>query len=92
VTTTVSNLLANNVATLVVGFSAINAPFKGGVWVPSLDLLIAGIPTGPNGLIDLPGTWPTGIPAGFEFYEQYWQKYPAGGPFTSSNAIKGTTP
>ncbi len=91
VTTTVSNLLPNSVALLCVGFSAINAPFKGGVWVPSFDLLIAGLPTGPSGLIDLPGTWTTGAPPGFSFYEQYWQKYAPGG-FTASNAIKGTTP
>lgn len=93
VTTTVTGLLQNSVATLVVGLTAINVPFKGGVWVPSMELLVAGLPTGANGVIDLPSTWPTGIPPGFAFYEQYWLKDPAGVKgFAASNAIKGVTP
>lgn len=93
VTTTATSLLQNSVATLVVGLSPINVPFKGGIWVPSMDLLVPGIPTGPDGVIDLPSTWPMGIPPGFAFYEQYWQKDPAGVKgFAASNAIRGLTP
>ena len=93
VTSTVTKLLPNDVATLVVGFAAINATFKGGVWVPSPNLVVPGIPTGPQGMIDLPGTWPLGIPSGFTFYEQYWQKDTAAVKgFAASNAISGTTP
>lgn len=93
VTTTVTGLRQNTVATLVVGLIPINVPFKGGIWVPSMDLLVPGIPTGVNGVIDLPSTWPIGIPSGFAFHEQYWLKDPAGVKgFASSNAIKGVTP
>ena len=93
VTTTVTGLRQNTVATLVVGVSTINVPFKGGIWVPSMTLLVAGLPTGAKGVIDLPSTWPLGIPSGFTFYEQYWLKDPAGvAGFAASNAIKGVTP
>ena len=93
VTTTVTGLRQNTVATLVVGVSAINVPFKGGLWVPAMTLLVAGLPTGPNGVIDLPSTWPTSVPSGFAFYEQYWLKDPAGIlGYAASNAIKGVTP
>ncbi len=93
VTSILSNALENSVATLVLGFSQINAPFKGGIWVPAIDVLVPGIPTGPNGVINLPTTWPAGFPPGFSFYEQYWMADPAAVKgVASSNAIRGTTP
>jgi hypothetical protein len=93
VTTIVKNLLPDSVATLVLGLSPIHATFKGGLWVPKPDILIPGIPTGPDGVINLPTTWPMGFPAGFSFYEQYWMADP-GAPlgFAGSNALRGTTP
>ncbi len=93
VTSILSNALENSVATLVLGFDEINAPFKGGIWVPAFDIILPGISTGPDGVINLPSTWPTGVPPGFSFYEQYWMKDPAAiKGFASSNAIRGTTP
>jgi len=88
-----TNVVPNTVATLVVGLSAVHAPFKGGVWVPSLDVLVPGLPTGPLGYIHLPTTWPSGVPTGTQFYLQYWMQDPAGPKgFSASNALRATTP
>ncbi len=93
VTMMVSKLLANDVATLIVGVSTIHAPFKGGVLVPAVDVLVPGLPTASNGVMTLLATWPSGIPSGVTFFEQCWQKDPAGvAGFSASNAVSGTTP
>ena len=42
---------ANSTSALVVGFSELAAPFKGGVLVPNPDIVIAGLPT------DGAGSW-----------------------------------
>jgi hypothetical protein len=94
---TVASLLTGVVpdtqATLVVGLTAITAPFKGGVFVPFPDIVVAGLSTGPLGSIHLPTTWPSGVPAGFSFFLQYWMHDSAGPQgFAASNAVRGTTP
>ena len=83
----------NQVASLVLGYTLLNAPFKGGVWGPNPDVLVEGIPTGGSGTVVIPFTWPTGIPSGVSFYEQWWM-YDSGAPagLASSNTIRGTTP
>jgi hypothetical protein len=92
-----SLLLSNGVpfgsSALIVSFTAVNVPFKGGVLVPAPTLLIFGLPLDIDGSIDLLFTWPTGIPSGFSFYFQHWMPDP-GGPkgFAASNAVRGTTP
>jgi hypothetical protein len=38
-------------------------------------------------------TWPAGLPSGFTFILQCWQKDPAGvAGFSASNGLGGTTP
>lgn len=59
-------------ATLVVGLTPLNAPFKGGVLVPSPDLLVTGLPLDASGAAVLPAVWPSGIPAGFRVLLQAW--------------------
>ncbi|MHC5211888.1 MAG: choice-of-anchor J domain-containing protein [Planctomycetota bacterium] len=85
-----SNAPGSNSSTLVVGVSALNAPFKGGVMVPSLTLLLPFITT-PGGTLDLAGPFPPGIPAGFSLYFQFWMAH-ATGPlgFLGSNALSVT--
>ena len=80
-------------AHLFVGVSALNAPFKGGVLVPSPDVTILFLPTGPAGAITLGGTMPGGLPGNFSLYFQYWIN-DAAGPvgFAASNALRGITP
>ena len=80
-------------ATLVMGFSAIDAPLKGGVLVPAPDVLLTGLSTGPSGAIAWSGTWPAGIPSGLQFYVQAWiLDADAPGGFAASNALKAKAP
>ena len=83
----------SSTTTLIIGLSALNAPFKGGVLVPNPDVVIFALPTSPAGTLNLSATWPNGIPAAFSFYFQHWI-VDAAGPvgFAASNALQGTTP
>jgi hypothetical protein len=92
-TSTLTGAISNDLATLVIGYSFLNAPFKGGVFGPNPDVMIFNIPTGPIGTIDLPTIWPAGVPSGTSFYEQWWM-LDAGAPkgAASSNTIRGTAP
>jgi hypothetical protein len=88
-----TNALPSSSSTLIVGLSALNAPFKGGVLVPNPDVMLFALPVGPSGALALNGTWPNGIPANFSFYFQHWI-VDAGGPagLAASHGVKGTTP
>ena len=88
---TLSNAAANAPLTLIAGFADIEAPFKGGYLVPSPNILIVGLNTGPAGGLTLGTTWPAGIPAGFVIYVQAWI-VDAAGPkgFAASSGISGT--
>lgn len=92
VTLRLSRAPSNTTAALVIGASAVNAPFLGGTLVPFPDVVVAGLPTGPDGILELTGTWPAGVPAGVKVWFQYWVQDPAG-PFghSASNAIVGTS-
>lgn len=80
-------------ATLVIGLSAVNDPFKGGVLVPATDLLIAGLVTGPLGEILLADAWPAGVPPGTVFWFQYWVQDRSGPKgLTASNALEAFVP
>lgn len=88
-----TDLLENASAALVAGFGQLGAPFKGGLMVPTIDLLITGLPTGALGELSLVAPWPPGIPSGFSIYMQVWLPDPAGPQgFAATNAVKGTTP
>lgn len=58
-------------ATLIVGFTQVDAPFKGGTLVPAADLMI-GMATNDAGIIELPVTLPADFPAGMTLYLQTW--------------------
>lgn len=88
-----TDALPNATTNLVVGGSAINAPFKGGTMVPHPTAIVTGLPTDGTGSHTLAGPWPNGIPAGTTFYLQHWIEDPSGPlGFTASNAMSGTTP
>jgi len=77
---------------IVIGYSDINAPFKGGVMVPDVNLLFA-LTTDFFGASSFGGLWPAGVPSGFTTYFQWWISDPAGPKgFSASNALAGTTP
>ncbi len=87
----VANALPNAALTLVVGFTQLNLPFKGGTLVPSTDLLVTGLNTGPTGALTLGANWPAGVPAGFTFYVQGWIVDPAGPQgLAATNGVSGT--
>ncbi len=77
---------------LVVGFGAISQPFRGGVLVPSPDVVIGPFALTSQGMATLAGPWPSGIPSGFATWWQCWS-VDGGvfGGFAASNAIKSTT-
>jgi hypothetical protein len=80
-------------ATLVVGLSEQPAPFKGGVLVPALDLLVGPLVTDAQGLVVLYTLWPAGVPAGTEFSFQHWiTDAGATKGLAASNALRGTAP
>jgi hydroxyacylglutathione hydrolase len=77
---------------LVGGLTSIDAPFKGGVLVPSPSVLVS-LVTDANGRLSLVGQWPAGFPVASTIYLQCWVQ-DAGAPagFAASNAQLGTTP
>ncbi len=87
-----SGVLPASTAFLVVGFSQLGAPFKGGVMVPNVDVLLPFGTTG-AGTLDFAFAWPAGVPAGVSTWYQFWVQ-DAGGPkgFAASGGVQGTTP
>ncbi len=80
-------------ATLVLGFTAIEVPFKGGVLVPSPDVVISGLPVNASGALTLIDTWPSGVPSGAQIVLQAWIPDPVGPKgLAASNGLVGTTP
>ena len=91
-TLALSNAQPGSPALLVVGLTSLGLPFKGGVMVPSLDVLI-GATTSPAGAITVSATWPGSLPTATHVWFQWWIS-DAGGPagFAASNALLATTP
>jgi len=85
--------LPSGTATLVIGLSVLNAPFKGGTMVPDTDVLVPGLPLDASGAITLGATWPAGVPSGFGTWYQAWIADAAGPKgFAASNGVVGVAP
>ena len=77
----------------VLGFGTLDAAFKGGVLVPTPDLVLDGFVVGPTATLDLPFTWPAGVPAGAVLVSQAWISDPAGPKgFAASNGLEARAP
>ena len=76
----------------VLGFSVINAPFKGGTMVPKPDFLSGPWVTNSAGKLNLAGNWPMGAPPGLEITAQFWFAAPAVAGFAASSAVVVTMP
>lgn len=61
---------------LILGLGTLNINFKGGVLVPTADILFLGLPTDANGGNSIPFVWPAGIPAGANVWLQEWVNDP----------------
>jgi hypothetical protein len=59
-------------AFFVLGFTKLDASFKGGVLSPMPDVVVGGLPVGPTGALTIPTIWPPGVPPGFPMYSQLW--------------------
>ena len=78
---------------LIIGSSATNQPFKGGVLGPAPDVVLGGFSTNGAGSASLEGRWPSAWPAGLELFLQAWIS-DASGPqgVTASNVLQVTLP
>ena len=77
---------------LILGASALGAPFKSGTMWPTLGTSIPLVANG-TGQLTLSTTWPVTIPSGFSLWAQFW--HPDTGAvygFAGSNGVRGTTP
>lgn len=85
---------ANSPAWMAVGFSQLNAPFKGGTLVPDVASgLVLPLLTDNKGAATLSAVWPLGLPSGLQTYFQAWVQDPDGlVGFTASNALRATAP
>ena len=87
-----TNSLEFTFSTLIVGFTSVNIPFRGGTLVPSVDLFFTGLPTGPLGEIALNFSAPADLPPGIEVFVQHWISDPAGPEgLAASNALTTTS-
>ena len=87
-----SNALPGSLAWLFFGLSQIDLPFRGGILVPSPDIVFAALPVSGTGDLALATTWPA-LPPSTEIYFQYWVIDPAGSAGASaSNGLSGTSP
>jgi len=81
----------SSTATLIVGFSQLGAPFKGGVLVPNPQLVIT-LTTSPSGTLTLPFIWPSNVPAGLPLYFQIWISDPGASlGLSASNGLRGVS-
>ena len=91
-TISLSNALPGSSAWLILGLAQINMSFRGGVMVPSMDVIFPGLPVSGTGDLVLATAWPP-VPSGTPIYFQYWV-VDAAGPYgaSASNGLVGTTP
>jgi hypothetical protein len=75
----------------IIGFANISIPFKGGVMVPSPDVLLP-LGTDAAGALAVSAVWPAGVPAGLPLLVQDWigdASGPAG--LTATQGVMATT-
>jgi enediyne biosynthesis protein E4 len=91
VTLTISNARPSTNWWLIVGFDLLVKNFKGGLLVPSVNLIVGPLPT-LGGTLPLSDTWPA-LPPGLQIFFQAWVQDSAGpSGFAASNALGALTP
>jgi hypothetical protein len=82
-----------SLAALFVGLAQLDAPFKGGIMVPSPLLVLTGFPVDGAGNTGLSFPWPVGLPPGLSIHYQFWLPDPAGiVGFAATNGLRSVTP
>lgn len=80
-------------AFLILGVNNLSAPFKGGVLVPSPDVVVPGFTTDGAGQLVLDTVWPAGAASGVPLYLQFWiMDVSASQLFSATNGINKSTP
>lgn len=75
----------------IAGLSALNAPFYGGVLVPTPDILFTAATNG-SGKLTIPFMLPPNTPSGVTIYLQFWITDPGATlGYAASNALRGVT-
>jgi hypothetical protein len=96
ITLTLTRAREGSVSVLCYGLRPLNEDFLGGKLVPDIrgrpgSMLPILIDT--EGRAVIAGTWPEGLPPGFQVYLQHWIADPIGPVgYGASNAIVGTVP
>lgn len=79
-------------AILILGETTVNLALKGGVLVPSPDVVLLGIPLDANGVWSLPLLWPPELASGFAINAQAWIPDPgARQGLAASNGLRIST-
>jgi len=80
---------STTLSNVVLGYSLLAAPFKGGTLVPFPSKILFNLPVDTMGNASLPFVWPAGVPAGSEAWAQHWFS-DAGNPsgLASSNGVR----
>ncbi len=92
VTLDLDNALENSQAWLIIGVAQLGAPFKGGVLVPTPDVVLP-LVTNAAGMLGFTATFPAGLPVGTQLLLQCWIQDPAAvAGYAASNAQRGLMP
>lgn len=88
----VGNGVPSGKTIFVLGTGVLNAPFMGGLFVPTPQIVVPDLPLDATGALAVPGIWPNGVPAGIDIVIQFWIP-DVGGPlgFAATNARKAVT-
>ncbi len=79
-------------AVVLIGLTRLDLPLNGGTLVPNPDILIV-LGTDVSGALSFGGSFPSGVPSGFQFWIQEWiidAAAPLG--WAASNGLQATTP
>jgi hypothetical protein len=94
-TVTLTGALEGVTSYLVVGFSSLFAPFRGGVLVPdpAPPGFFVALPTDAGGGFVIADTWPDDVPPNVSLFLQAWIEDPAGPTgLSASNGLEAITP
>lgn len=92
VTLSVVNAAPSSPTFLILGATAVNLPFLGGILVPAPTVVVPGIVTDAAGEWHLPSVLPAVVPPGVDLYLQTWvADTSATLGYSASNALRGTT-
>lgn len=87
-----ANVISGQQAWHVVGFTQLNAPFKGGTMVPHPVLLSGPFAANSSGVLNLAGNWPAGG-SGLSLYLQFWcPNFLGFGTFSASSGVRAQIP